>query len=201
MILGSNVQSIGPSAFHSCTNLENATVGNVNRARSPLIIDANAFFGASSLHTVKLATSNVVTIDSDDPFQGCSLLKYIYFNRDVQHIYGLLSYHCYDGSCSCSKGAGLDPALQTFAPHYFTCTQCQPGYYSADNELTACTPCREGSYAGEAGKIVCDKCESGKYSEERNATSSSVCVDCPRGKYSFSDGANGCAVLCRQVQQ
>ena len=176
-------------------------MGNVNRARSPLTIGAKAFFEASSLHTLKLATSNVVTIDSDDPFQGCSLLKYIDFNRDVQHIYGLISYHCYDGSCSCSRGAGLDPELQTSAPLYFTCTQCQPGYYSADNELAACTPCRGGTYSGDTGRVVCDKCEKGKYSEEQ-CHFLQYLLGLSYWYVFFLRGCEQmCAVRCRQVQQ
>ncbi len=80
IVLGSNVETIGVSAFESCTALENINLSNVSE------IGSKAFYSCTSLYAVQLG-DKIDTIN-ESVFEGCSSLSELTLGANIKTIEG-----------------------------------------------------------------------------------------------------------------
>ena len=78
IVLGSNVETIGVSAFENCTALENINLSNVSE------IGSKAFYSCTSLYAVQLG-DKIETIN-ESVFEGCSSLSELTLGENLKVI-------------------------------------------------------------------------------------------------------------------
>jgi len=109
--MGSNVISIGSSAFYGCKNLNDVTIGS-----GVTSIDYYTFFNCTNLQTITIG-SNVNTIN-DYAFLNCTSLRTVNIPASVT----LIESYAF---CNCSnlETVSISTGLSTINPHAFiNCT-------------------------------------------------------------------------------
>ena len=120
--IGSNVTSIGSSAFEDCTGLTSVTIGD-----SVTSIGSSAFYGCSNLESVTFAEGSQLTSIGNYSFYGCSSLQSIEIPAGVTSIGDSAFYDCSNLDTVYYAGS-----IEDWFNIEFESSTSNPLYYGAD---------------------------------------------------------------------